>query len=707
MSKRTVVFFALATASWLIASVLDLKTSIEVTVWNGRVEWKVGSTTLTARTDVGDVTSISINGQEGMHPTGGGSLEATTPGGLRDRWRLPSRFSFPASQNRAVGDWWVDEATAVSTVFSTPVELGSDFTLRGVITGRHHQYLGIELAGSPGIICAYRRGLLNNDLLILDDQRNVLVSGSLDPQPMARVAAISATVFRALSGGALLLALWSVITVQKASDSIAGTPRLNSTAFVTTLVVLSVAGAGLAAWTALDIFDGLPHLPDEIVYQLQGRWLLSGHLTGAEPLCSDHFMIPLTYFHNGRWIGHYPPAWPLLLAPGILLGAPWLAPTLLRVLHIILVALLGLRLGGRWTGLAAAAAALASPLALLLFGSRMPHAGSATCLLAGILFCLPRTPLTSRWRWLAAGVSFGLAFGMRPLTAVAVALPVGLYHLGETLAERRRWRDGLWLIVAGLGTSLPTLMANNSITGSPWSFPYSLAEGSMYSIRHAAFGLRNVDALIASLEPVVHGWGWPWLSGPVSQALPFAFVAALFLSRRSTREDRLLAAVAVGVVLAHLGTRATGLHGFGPRYLFIPCAIVWILTARGAAILAAKENRTWPVAGVLLTFLTLSATASIPQRLSLYRGYNDIAPNMTHAASSLPECSLVLFPNDNWRWWAEASPWLGLQGDHLQVLFAADRGETLGLEWCYPDRWIFRWTDGGMLPAFDEGSPIP
>ncbi len=760
------VFLVLATASWLIAGSLDLKTAIEVVAWNGRIEWTVGTTTLSVRTEIADVKTISLSAQAGMQPTGGSVLEGATPDGPVGRWRLPPSFSFPRGPHPPVGDWWADEMAPTATVFSVSADLGSEFTLRGVITGRHHQHLILNLGGAPGFACAFRRGLLNNDLLILDDQGTVLASGSLDPQPLDRLGATTATVLRAVSGGSLLLALWLIIVgrtrtshrfssrdrkdgtqrgylsdeatsrtrqyfagdeLRKGprgvpylrSQQITGekrgfrdpmvhnVPRLSPRALAIVLALLCLSGVGLAVWTAIDIFENLPHLPDEVVYQLQGRWLLSGHLTGAEPPCSEYFPVPLTYVRNGRWIGHYPPAWPLLLAPGIAAGAPWLAPALLRIPHILLIALLGLRLGGRWTALAAAAAALVSPLALLLFGSRMPHAGSATLLLTAVLLCLPKTRPTSRWRWVGAGVAFGLAFGMRPLTAVAVALPVGLFLLGETLAGRQRWRDGLWLILAGLTASLPTLMANDAVTNSPWTFPYALAEGSMYSIEHAAFGIRNLDTLLSSLGPLVHGWGWPWLSGPVSLALPFAFIAVLFLSRRSTREDRLLAAVAAAVILAHLGTRATGLHGFGPRYLFVPCGIAWVLTARGAAVLAARERRSHPVAAVLLALLILSAGVAIPHRLSLYRGYNDVTPDMGRAASTLPQCSLVLFPEDNWRGWAEASPWLGREDDHTAPLFAADLGETLGLEWCYPDRRIYRWADDKMVPAFDPADMIP
>jgi len=697
----------LAIASWLIAGALDLRTAVEVTVWSGHIDLTVGATTLSARTDVMNVDSITITARDGAFPTGGHFVEVVSPKNRAHRWYLPARFSFPHSAAPPVGDWWVDEPTPPERVFSTQVDLGSEFTVHAGINGRHHQWLHLEFGGTPGFSCAFRRGMLNNDLVIFDGRGRVLASGSLDPEPMQRLGAATATLLKAVSGGALLMALWTIIAEIGLGQTKTEVVSLKSGVFPTALVFLALCGSGLAIWTAVGVFENLPHLPDEIVYQLQARWMLSGHLTGPEPVCPEYFNIPLTYIRDGRWVGHYPPAWPLMLAPGISLNAPWLTPALLRIVHILLIGFLGLRLGGRWTGIAAAASALVSPLALLLFGSRMPHAGSATLLLAALLLCLPRNRETSVWRWVGGGFAFGAAFGMRPLTAVAVALPVGIFHLLETIAGRRRWRDSASLILAGLAAALPTLAANGLITGSPWTFPYALAEGSMYSLRHAAFGMRNLDTLLASMTPLVHGWGWPWLTGPVSQALPFAFVAALVLSRKSTREDRLLMAVGVGVVLAHLGTRATGLHGFGPRYLFVPCGIVWILTARGAATLAEMENRRRPTAALILGLLILSAAINGPNRLGLYKGYNNIDTNMTQVASALPPCSLVLLPAENWRGWAEASPWLGLNDDHTAPLFAADFGETLGLEWCYPDRQFYRWKNGSMIPVFDPDHEIP
>ena len=697
---KTIWLLILTTASWFGAGALDLETPVTVTAWNGTVRWTVCSTTIEARPVFHAIDSVEVFAREGAFPTGGRVLEISTPAGPTLENRLPRRFRFPGDGDPPVGDWWVDETAAETPVFRTSADLGEEFTIRATLTGRHHQFLRIGFDGNPGFSCAFRRGFLNNDLFILDGEGEVIASGSLDPVLLDRLGAIVSTMLRAVSGGLFLLAVWPVFSRFRRTP--ADTPPVfGRVPFAAALALLALLGAGLAVWTAVSVFEGLPHLPDEIVYLLQARWLADGNLTGPEPPCPEYFNIPLTYFLSGRWIGHYPPAWPFLLTPGIAAGVPWLIPSMLRIPFIVIVGLLGVRLGGRWTGIAAAATAVVSPLALLLFGSLMPHTGSATLLLLGILLCLPRGRRTSKSRWIVAGLAFGAAFGMRPLTAVAVVLPLGIFLLGKIRAGERHPGEFGVLVISGILGAVPTLIANNLLTGSPWTFPYVLARGSMYSIRHLPFGLRTVDTLLAAMEPLVHGWGWPLIGPAAMQAIPFVFVAVLMLSGRSSSEDRLLAAIAAVVMLAHLGTRATGLHGFGPRYFFVPCAIVWLLTARGAAVLSDAEQRRVPAVAMVLGILILGSATVTPARLSLYRGYNDVTPAMTRAVAALPPCSLVLFPGDDWRGWAAAAPWLGRTDDHSAPAFAADFGETLGPEWCFPDRRIYRWDGENLHPVFD------
>ncbi|MCD4750997.1 MAG: hypothetical protein K8R59_16620 [Thermoanaerobaculales bacterium] len=688
---RALLYAALAATTWIAGDFLDIRTQVELSVWNGQVHWEVAGSTLKARPGTTDVDRITIRARAGILQAGGRRLETEKSNGTSLSWKLPHQFRIAGGSRPPVGDWWVDEVAREDEVFSTPADLGSDFTLRATFIGRFHQDLVLDLGGSPGVNCSFRRGLLNNDFFIKDDDGQVLASGSIDPQPIARLAAVCSTLLRAIAGGCLLVAIWAgLVSVRQGSNRPTKKPDRAGTAFVSGLIVIGVCASVISTWTTLDILDSLPHLPDEVVYRLQAHWLLDGDLTGPEPPCLDHTRIPFTYFEGGRWVGHYPPAWPLLLSPGVAIGAPWLIPALLRILNVVLVGLLGLRLGGRWTGLAAAGLAALSPLATLLFASWMPHSCSATLLLLALYLSIPSSLTTSRFRWMAVGLIFALAFAVRPLTAVAVAVPVGIFLVSEIFNRRRRRQDLILVLASGLLATAPTLAANAVITGSLWHFPYSLAHGTMMAPQNFAFGVRNLDALLASLSPLIHGWGWPWLSGPALMALPFAFVAVPFLIRRASREDRLLLAIAVIVPATHIWARAGGLHGYGPRYTFMAAALLWVLTARGAAELASTEMRRIPAAASVLVLLALSTLITLPSRLDLYRGYNDVDGALGQAIAKLPPCSLVLIPEGDWRGWTVATPWLDHE-DPTSVVFATDLDDNHDLRGCFPDRRMYRW----------------
>jgi len=229
-------------------------------------------------------------------------------------------------------------------------------------------------------------------------------------------------------------------------------------------------------------------------------------------------------------------------------------------------------------------------------------------------------------------------------------------------------------------------------------FPYSLADRPMVSPGYLMFGIRNIDTILASLLPLLHGWGWPWLSGPLLLALPLAFAAIPFLTRSASREEKLLIWTTVSVVAAHVFVRANGLHGFGPRYVFAACAPLWILTATGAARLARLERRRLPAAAVALALLIASAAVSAPFRLALYRGYNDVDRSLIDATEDLQRCAIVLLPQDDWRGWASATPWLDPNDDEAP-LYALDLGDNSDLVWCFPDRRHFRWTGTRLEPA--------
>ncbi len=321
------------------------------------------------------------------------------------------------------------------------------------------------------------------------------------------------------------------------------------------------------------ILERLPHLPDETVQLLQASWLSEGRLVQAVAAIQDHLDLPFTYLSSGRWVAHYPPGWPLLLAAGLELGAAWAVAPVLGGLYVLLIWLLGRELFDRTTGLIAAGLAALSPMCRIVFSSHLSHAGSATAIVLALLLLMIAQRRGSAVLAGCGGLSFALAFAIRPLTAVAVAIPAAVLLLDELRRPKRGpGRVGVLLgaVIGGVVGTLPLLWTNLVVTGNALHLPYTLAKGTMYGFANLPFGLRNLDAILASTVPALFGWGWGSSWVWMFQALPLAFAWIPFLLRRAGRAELLLLAVVACLAAAHLGTRAHGLHGYGPRYSSTP-----------------------------------------------------------------------------------------------------------------------------------------
>jgi hypothetical protein len=338
---------------------------------------------------------------------------------------------------------------------------------------------------------------------------------------------------------------------------------------------------------------------------------------------------------------------------------------------------------------------------------RSPGFSPATLILAGLWLLLVGRRLKA---WPVAGLSgiaFGLAFGVRPLSASAAAIPIAVLLGGYLIARRdRKSRDQLvgWLLGGAVAT-LPTLAANQLITGNAFSFPYSLADGPMYFAANLPFGIRNLDVLVYSAGNVLHGWGWSTFHGQFWVALAFAFALVPFLLRRHNVADVVLAAMVVSVIAAHLGSRGHGLHGFGPRYLFEVFAPLFILTARGFVELARQsingyqvERRLHIVASaLLLAILCGSAATALPHRIGLYRGYNGVDGSLERQVVAAEfERALVLLPPDDWRGWAMAARMMALDSEADLLFIQAEPGDPAIFEFA-GDRAIYAWQERRLV----------
>jgi hypothetical protein len=705
--KNPVVWTIAAILLWIVAGAVDRRTGVEIFSSGGQLHVEVAGTTLSAPMTIERLAAVEVRAMDSIDPPGGGRITVTSDRGEVANERLPRRFRLPTGLVAPVGDWELDDFAGQGSVWKRAVAVTGPFTINARFCGRFHYGLEVVLHGVSGASVAIRRGLINHDIFIRSADGTTLAVTSLDPTPAADIGAVAATLLRATAIASLLIAVFAVLEfLSRPTPKATASRRWNVMPWA---AALALAATVLSTWVAREVLEGLPHLPDSVTYLLQARWLLAGDLWGTVAAFQDHLDVPYTYVVGERWLGHYPQGWPVLLAIGIAVGAPWLIAPILGGLFVMLLYLTGRELDGEVTGLLAATLGVLSPMARLIFGSMLSHAAASTLIVAG-LWLLLRARRLKTWPAAAlSGITLGLAFGVRPLSAAAVAIPLAVVVAADLFARRdRESRDRFVAWVAGgAAAALPTLVANHLITGSACSFPYSLAKGSMYFASNLPFGIRNTDVLLYSAGNVLHGWGWPLFYGPFWVALAFAFALVPFLLRRNSGTDLLLAAMVGSGIVALLGSRGHGLHGFGPRYLFEVFAPLYLLTAKGFVELARQsfngheiERRLHIAAsGLLFIILCTTAALALPHRLGLYRGYNGVNGALEEqVAEAGLEHAVVLLPPENWRGWAMAARIFDPDPD-ADLLFIQAEPDDLEVPVIAGDRPIYAWRNGTLTAA--------
>lgn len=713
VDRKPMPWLLAALGLWVGAGVVDRRTQVEVSSNGGRVQLEVAGTTLSAPVSVRRLSAVEISAMDSVDPPGGRSITVSSDGVELLSDRLPRRFRFPAGHIVPLGDWELDEGASHGTVWRHSFETGGTFTVRAGFRGRFHHDLTLALDGDPPFSCAVRRGLINNDCFVRDAAGFTLATTSIDPTPVADIGAAFATFARAVAISCLLIGIFSALRAASRSSPIPSASRSwRVTPWISLIAMMAVAVSG---WVAHDVLEGLPHSPDSVVYLLQAGWLLDGSLWGEAAEFQNTRTIPFTYIDGERWLAHYPPGWPGLLALGRAVGLPWLVAPLLGGLYVVLLYLTGRELEGPALGLGAAVLALISPMARLIFGSMLSHAAAATLLLAAFWLVLVARRSMG---WPAAalsGVAVGLAFGIRPLSAVAIAVPLGAVLVldlrGSSGGSAARARF-LGFSAGSLAAAAPALLANHLITGHALAFPYTLVGDSMYLQDNIPFGIRNLDALLVHTGTSLFGWGWSWVHGPGVIALAFAFICLPFVLRRTRSTDLLMAAMIACILVAHLGTRGHGLHGFGPRYYFDAFALFFLLTARGFAELARMgrgvdlTEKKAPALAAVILFLALnfSAAAVLPRRLGLYRAYNGVDASLQQQVEEARlDRALIVLPVADWRGWAMAAR-LMEPGADAELLFIQTRPDDPAIPEIAGDRPVFVWRDGG--PTAESGGGL-
>jgi 4-amino-4-deoxy-L-arabinose transferase-like glycosyltransferase len=502
--------------------------------------------------------------------------------------------------------------------------------------------------------------------------------------------------------------------------------RFGSWGAIPVSAVLAVALVifGITLWLAVDELERVPHVQDSITFLFQAQTLAEGALWAPEPPQPEAFKQEFLTVWDGKWFGQYPPGYPLVLAVGVLSGAPWLVNPLLALLSSALLIKLGMLLYRPSTGLLAGGLALVSPFFLFLSGSLMVHAAELFwTLLAVVCWTMAlRAPFRLRWA-LLAGSGLGMLLLTRQITAAAVGisymallLPVEAWAQRSGAHHHASLRHMVRQTAVALAAVLPFVMLllgyQRVLTGSPWQDPrllerpfdhpgfgldigesenaFKLAEFeggiaiSWYTDpdqpprgHSLARGLYNTDQNLEALAGDLFGW-YPLI------ALAFCWIP--FLLDRPRRYDWLLLALLAVIMAVYVSYWTTGIM-FGPRYYYAALPALLLLTARGIQSLGSRFGRA-ATASVLAVIMILTIVFYWPGAVASLRGYNFISgEELALVEGQIEGEALVFVPVNDWwdygRFFSGNTPWLD-----GRIIYARDLGEEPNsrLQAVYEDR---------------------
>ncbi|MBN2465648.1 glycosyltransferase family 39 protein [candidate division WOR-3 bacterium] len=394
----------------------------------------------------------------------------------------------------------------------------------------------------------------------------------------------------------------------------------------------------LISWFA---FQHIPHIQDSVGQVFQGRIFASGRVT--LPARFDEFFSGYLHIFNdgSRMFSQHPFGHSLLLALGTLIHAEWLINPLLGSAEIVVLYFLGRELYDERTGRIAALLGLASPFLLFMSSEYMNHASGLLFLSLFLLFFF-RTirPLRgSRSRSsladpLLSGLSLAMALNIRPLSALALSLPVAGYSVW--LLVKARWKAlpafATLLVPVLLGLGAYGLY-NYLTTGSPLLSGYEAYGRLEYASPGwgLGFGARGFEYLgiftpLRGLLQTSSNLNNLNLSLFFRSPVPGLFlVLLLLLTFTRNPADWVLLAAFVSLPILYSFYWFQDLC-FGPRFLYEGLAPILLLSARGfvefprfAGRAAGTETETRNVLA-LTVGLTMAATAAIgfPEALKSY-----------------------------------------------------------------------------------------
>ena len=428
-----------------------------------------------------------------------------------------------------------------------------------------------------------------------------------------------------------------------------------------------VAGLALLAYLgiATAVFDRRPLLIDEVVQVWQARGYAAGHLwLPLDPDPAFRSTLNLVEF-RGRWFGHFPPGWPLLLALGELIRAPWIIGPLAGAVSVFCFGLV-LRKAEPEASVRAGALLLFAfgPFTLAMASSHMSHGPVLMWLLVALAGWLTWLERPAIGRALIVGAGLGMAAITRPADAAAFGLPLAVWAVLRIRAGDR-WTRFVPVVAAALVPLAFMVLVNLATTGSPLTSGYELLWGpnvglgfhpAPYGPPHTPLrGLELISLYLFRLNTYL-------FEAPVPGLL--AAGVALLLVRGLGSIDRYLMG-ATGILL---GVYFAYWHdGFflGPRFVYPLVPIVALWTARlPRAVAAWAPGLAHRTAAYAMGLAVAGAIATgIPARLGAHAAVEPAMRfDIDQAAADHGIHDAIVFVRESWgaqllaRMWALGIP---------------------------------------------------
>ena len=445
---------------------------------------------------------------------------------------------------------------------------------------------------------------------------------------------------------------------------------------LSTLVIAAIALA-IYIWVARSILGGRPLLIDEVVELFQAQIYASGALalpTFAHPEFFSGMHLVDT---QSRVYSQFPAGGPAMLALGVLLHSPWIVGPVFGAFGVLAFAAYIRSTEPRaGTTLAATLLFAFAPFAVFMSGSHMNHVTALTWIMIAIAAMAavmtsdtPRPAVA-----VLSGFGFGMAATIRPVDALAFALPAGIWFLVRALRDPRRWLDAL---PAGVGVALPMLAlmwVNTRTTGSPLLFGYEVLWGKSHRLGfHAApwgmshtpaRGLELINLYFLRLQTY-------FLETPIPSLVPA--IGALALSRRLDRFDRYLlssSALLVGLYFAYWH------DGFylGPRFMYLLMAPLAIWTARLFPLLRERIGEGLPYRAAVYAAICagiIAVVVDLPLRERQYRnGLLTMRWNADSSAATSGVQNALVLVRESWGAQLVSRIWaLGVPRSETELLY--------------------------------------